>query len=98
VPGLELRASGDGFTLRVRVQPRASRNGLGGRRDGALVVRLTAPPVEGEANAALIRFLADLLDRPPSAVTLLRGARGRDKTVHIAGLDADAARARLEPS
>ena len=93
--GLDLRAAGDGVTLRVRVQPRASRDGLGGERAGALVVRLTAPPVEGEANAALIRFLADLFDRPRSAVTLVHGARGRDKTVHVAGLDVDTARARL---
>jgi uncharacterized protein (TIGR00251 family) len=81
--------------LRVRVQPRASRNGLAGYRQGALVVRLTAPPVEGEANAALIRFLAELLDVPRAAVTLRHGARSRDKTLHVAGLDAPSVRARL---
>ena len=83
------------MTLRVRVQPRSSRDGVAGVRAGALVVKLTAPPVEGEANAALMRFLAGLLDVPRGAVTLRHGARGRDKTVHVAGLDVATARARL---
>lgn len=82
--------------LRVRVSPRASRDGLGGEPDGALVVRLTAPPVEGEANAALVGFLARRLDVPRRAVTLRHGARGRDKTLHVAGLDVATLRARLE--
>jgi uncharacterized protein len=85
-------------TLRVRLQPRASRDALGGVREGALLVRLTAPPVEGEANRALLRFVAMLLDRPPSAVTLVHGTRGRDKTVHVAGIDLATAQARLAPS
>ena len=50
--------------LEVRVIPRAKRNAIGGERDGALVVRLAAPPVEGAANAALIEFLAATLDLP----------------------------------
>lgn len=85
------------MTLRVRVQPRSSREQLAGLREGALVVKLTAPPVEGEANEALQRFLAVVLDVPRGAVTLRHGARGRDKTLHIAGLDVDTARARLLP-
>jgi len=85
-------------TLRVRVQPRSSREGVAGLREGALVVKLTAPPVEGEANDALVRFLAGLLGVPRAAVTLRHGARGRDKTLHIAGLDVATARARLLPA
>jgi uncharacterized protein len=54
-------------TLRVRVQPRASRDALAGEREGALVVRLTAPPVEGAANEALARFLGRTLGVAPSA-------------------------------
>ena len=50
---LDLRDTPQGVTLRVRVQPRSSRNALAGEREGALVVRLTAPPVEGRANQAL---------------------------------------------
>ena len=68
--------------------PRSSREGLGGEHEGALVVRLTAPPVEGEANAALLRFLGRTLAVPPSSVQLLRGASARDKLVRIEGLTA----------
>ena len=65
---LDLRDGEGGITLRVRVQPRASRDALGGEREGALVVRLTAPPVEGAANEALARFLGKALGVAPSAV------------------------------
>jgi hypothetical protein len=64
-------------------------------REGALVVKLTAPPVEGQANAALARLLGRLLGVAPSAVTLLRGRAGRDKLLRVAGLRAADARARL---
>ena len=92
---LDLRDTGEGVTLRVRVQPRASRDALGGERDGALVVRLSAPPVEGAANEALARFLGRTLGIAPSAVEVVRGATGRQKLVAIAGLDAASARERL---
>jgi hypothetical protein len=65
-------------------------------RQGALVVRLTAPPVEGEANAALGRFLGRALDVAPSAIRILRGASGREKLVAVAGVSLAGARARLE--
>ena len=84
-----------GVTLRLRVQPRASRDQVAGVRDGALVVRVTAPPVDGSANEAVVKLLARRLQRPPSAITLLRGAAGRDKTVHVAGLDPATVRALL---
>jgi uncharacterized protein (TIGR00251 family) len=92
---LDVRDTGDGVTLRVRVQPRSSKEALGGERGGALVVRLTAPPVEGKANEALARFLGRTLGVPPSAVRVVRGATGRDKRVAVAGLTAAAALARL---
>ena len=92
---LDLRDADGGVTLRVRVQPRASRDGLSGERDGALVVRLTAPPVEGAANEALSRFLGKALGVAPSAVRVVSGATGRNKVVSVSGLDAAAARERL---
>jgi hypothetical protein len=92
---LDLRDGDAGLTLRVRVQPRASKDALGGERDGALVVRLTAPPVEGAANEALARFLGRSLGVAPSAVRVLSGASGRNKVVSVAGLDAATARERL---
>jgi uncharacterized protein (TIGR00251 family) len=70
------------------VQPRASRDALAGERDGALVVRLTAPPVDGEANDALTRFLGRSLRVPPSSIVIARGASGREKLVRIEGVTA----------
>jgi uncharacterized protein len=81
--------------LRVRVQPRAARESLAGVRDGALLVRLNAPPVDGRANAALARLLGRLLGVPPSSVTLLVGEKSRDKRVRVAGVSLDRARTRL---
>ncbi len=92
---LELRTTDEGLTLRVRVQPRASRDALAGEREGALVVRLTAPPVEGAANEALSRFLGKALGVAPSAVRVVSGTTGRNKVVSVAGLDAATARERL---
>src|SRR5437867_122475 len=92
---LDLRVQDDGVVLRLRVQPRASRDTIGGVRDGALVVKVTAPPVDGSANTAVVKLLAKRLDRPPSAITLLRGDKGRDKVVHVAGIDTAIARALL---
>jgi uncharacterized protein (TIGR00251 family) len=94
---LDIREADGGVTLRVRVQPRAARDELAGERAGALVVRLTAAPVEGEANAALVRFLARRLGRPASAFRLVRGAAARDKVLRVVGLSAAAVRASLEP-
>jgi uncharacterized protein YggU (UPF0235/DUF167 family) len=79
----------------VRVTPRASREGLGGEREGALVVRVSAPPVEGAANAAVARLIAETLDVPASAVEVARGASGRDKLLRVRGLSASALRTRL---
>jgi uncharacterized protein (TIGR00251 family) len=70
----------------VRVQPRASRDELGGERAGVLLVRLKAPPLEGAANAALVRFLAKSLGVPVSAVAILRGASQRNKLVRVRGI------------
>jgi uncharacterized protein (TIGR00251 family) len=75
-----LEARGNGVLLRVLVQPRASRNELAGIQQGALKVRLTAPPVEGAANLECARFLAKILDVAPSAITLVSGHKSRRKT------------------
>jgi uncharacterized protein (TIGR00251 family) len=75
--------------LTVRVIPRAARSAIAGSRDNALLVRLTAPPVDGAANAELIRVLADALDVPKRNITLLSGDRARLKRVKITGLTDD---------
>jgi len=76
------------LVFQVRVKPRASRDAIEGEREGALVVRLTAPPVEGEANEALVRLLAARLHVPKSAVRILSGERGRMKRVAVRGIRA----------
>ncbi|MBN2368933.1 MAG: DUF167 domain-containing protein [Vicinamibacteria bacterium] len=78
---------GNGVRLRIRVQPRASREELGNVRGGALVVRVTAPPVENAANAALVRLLARRLRVPASSMRIVRGGTGRDKLVEIDGVE-----------
>jgi uncharacterized protein len=74
-----------GVLLRVRVQPKASRNELLVEADGRLRAALTAPPVEGAANRALIALLARQFKLPKSSITLFRGERSRDKTVRLQG-------------
>jgi len=83
-------------TLSLRVQPRASRNAVVGWTGDTLKIRLTAPPVEGAANAACLAFLADLLDLPQAQLEILQGARSRDKVVRITGLRQEEVYARLK--
>lgn len=79
----------------MRVHPRASRNQVDGWRQGALSVRVTAAPVEGEANRAVAALLAAVLGVRASAVSVARGVRGRDKLIRIDGLSRDEIAARL---
>lgn len=79
----------------VRVIPRARRDELAGLRDGRLLVRVTAPPVDGKANAAVCGLLARAAGVPKSAVTVVRGDTARDKVVAIDGV-ADEAALRLK--
>ena len=78
-----------GVVLAVRGIPRAGRSGLAGTRDGALLVRLTAPPVEGAANTALVEVLAKALGVPKRAVSIVSGDRGRSKRVKVEGVTVD---------
>ena len=81
--------------IAVRVVPRAGRTSVAGVRDGALVVRLAAAPVDGAANEALVKLLAGALGVPKSRVALVGGERSREKRVRVAGLSAEDARRRL---
>jgi len=85
----------EGVLLPLRVQPRASRDEIVGWQNGALRVRVTAPPVDGAANAAISALLAGALRVPPSSISVVRGTRGRDKLVSIAGLDEATVKSRL---
>jgi uncharacterized protein (TIGR00251 family) len=78
-------------TIAIRVQPRARSDALVELRNGVLVVRVTAPPLDGRANDAICRLLADVLGVRRSGVTIVRGERARDKVVAIEGIDQRAA-------
>jgi len=81
-----IRTTETGVLLRVRVQPRASRDSLDGLHGDQLRIRLTAPPVEGAANAACVALLAKTLGIRRSQVQIQAGEKSRDKLIHIAGL------------
>lgn len=84
-----MSAKGDRGEIRIRVKviPRARTNQISGfMDDGSLKVRLTAPPVDGRANQALIDMLADTLDLPKSNISILSGSHSRNKTVGIVGI------------
>ncbi len=85
----------DGVRINISVQPRAARSGLAGVHEGRLKVRIAAPPVDGEANEELTRFLARLFEVPRSAVTIVQGHRGKRKQVHLTGVSLESVRARL---
>ncbi len=87
-----MEATDDGVRLRVWVKPRASKSRLGGIREGALEVAVAAPPVDGEANSELIRFLARLFSVPKTSVQVASGAASRHKTITIAGIGSERVR------
>jgi uncharacterized protein (TIGR00251 family) len=91
------RDGAGGAALDLLVVPRASRTRVAGEHGGRLKVQVAAPPVDGEANAALITFLAEALGVRRADVTVAAGEAGRRKTVRVAGVDAARARAALLP-
>jgi uncharacterized protein (TIGR00251 family) len=80
-----------GISFAVRVIPRAGRSAIGGTRDGALIVRVNAAPVDGAANDELIEMLASALRVPRRSVVIVSGERGRLKRIQVSGIDAAAA-------
>ncbi len=89
---MNLRSDGDGFLIDVLVQPRASRPRIGPVRQERLVVAVSAPPVDGAANRAVVELVADALDLARSQVAVVRGESSRRKTLRVRG----ASRAALE--
>lgn len=87
----------DGCTLAVRVHPGAKKNDIAGIHAGAVKISLTAPPVDGRANEALIEFVAELLRIPRARVVLVSGATGRMKLLRITGKSAAEVRSALFP-
>ncbi len=85
----------EGVRLAVRVQPRAARSEIAGLFGDRIRIRLAAPPVDGAANDALVRFLAGALGVPPREVRIVAGLTSRSKTVIATGVSAEEAAARL---
>jgi len=86
---LYVKEDQDGVLFKVRVQPRAAKNQVAGLYEDALKLRLTAPPVDGEANEACRAFLAGLLDVPRSRVEIVSGHTGRSKMIKVTGVSAE---------
>jgi len=86
----------DGLKLRVRVQPRASKNAIGDIREGSLRVRLTSPPVDGSANKQLIAFLSKKLKIAKSRITLSAGEKARVKRLFLADVSLSLLEKKLE--
>ena len=95
---LAVRDRPEGARLSVQVKPRASRTQFLGVRDGALIVAVTAPPVDGEANAALVRAVAEILGVAVRNVVIASGHGSKHKIVDVRGMNAAAVRDRLRLS
>ena len=85
---LELKETGSAVTIKVRVQPRAPRTEIIGDHDGAIKMRLTAPPVNGKANEECRRFLAKLLGVSATSVEIISGESSRDKIIRVQNISA----------
>ncbi len=90
-----LHVQADGVLLSVKVQPRAAANEIGEPLGDELRIRVTAPPVDAAANEALVRLLAEQLERPRNRVELVRGRTSRHKVVKVYGISPEAAAAKL---
>jgi uncharacterized protein len=82
-----VKETSTGATFSIKVHPRARKNAITGIVGDALKLALTAPPVEGKANAAVIEFFADLFEIPRSSVTIASGETSRNKVVRISGIN-----------
>ena len=92
VPEGAVCSGSGGCLIHCLATPRASRNALTAWHDNRLKVALAAPPVDGEANKTLLKFMAEVLQVPKSAVTVASGATGRRKTLAVSGMTADEAK------
>ncbi len=86
-----------GTALTIRVTPRARRTEIGEvMQDGTLRIRVQAPPAEGKANAALVEFLAEILEVRKNRIQIVAGARGLDKIISVLDMTAAEAQRRIE--
>jgi uncharacterized protein (TIGR00251 family) len=92
---IPIQETAEGLTFAVKVHPRARKNAVTGRVGDALKVALTAPPVDGKANQAVVEFFADLFQIPRASVTIASGASSRNKVMRITGVAAEQVRRRF---
>lgn len=90
-----IEQTAEGVRLRVKAVPRASRSEVAGIHGDVVRIRLAAPPVDGAANEELIRFLADILSVPRTAIRLVSGQTSRSKVITIVGVAAEQVRVSL---
>ncbi|MDR3763499.1 MAG: DUF167 family protein [Acidobacteriota bacterium] len=90
-----VRETKEGAQFAVRVQPRASRNKIAGLMGDAIKLAITAPPVDGKANEAVVEFFAEMFGVSKSSVTIVSGETGRNKVIAVRGVKAEAVRAAL---
>jgi uncharacterized protein (TIGR00251 family) len=95
---MKLPENPDPVRFAVHAKPRAKKSQILGRKNDALEVSLAAPPADGEANAELVRVLAEALGVPKKQVTIARGASSRTKIVEVTGVTIEQVRSRLDPS
>jgi uncharacterized protein (TIGR00251 family) len=93
---VRVQQQGDAVTFAIKVHPGAKRERISGVLGDALKVELTAPPVDGRANEACIRFFADLFNVPRSSVTIASGASSRNKVIRVIGISAESLNRILE--
>ncbi|MEK7833575.1 MAG: DUF167 domain-containing protein [Acidobacteriota bacterium] len=94
---IKLTAKNNGVSFVIRVQPRASRSDIAGELEGALKIRLAAPPVDGEANEELVRFLSKLFGVTRAQIVIRSGQTSRNKLIVIDGVSVDEAEQVLQP-
>jgi uncharacterized protein (TIGR00251 family) len=83
---VNIRETGEGVILSVHVIPKSKKEGLAGQHGDSIKLKVNAPPVEGAANKAVVKFLAKLFGVPKSSIEIIRGETGREKQVLIRGL------------
>jgi hypothetical protein len=84
--GLQISETREGLTVRLHVLPRAKRSEIAGFHNGALKIKVTAPPVDDAANRAIVEFFSELLSVPRSNLKILSGNKSREKVLQIKGI------------
>ncbi len=94
---LQIKKCKSGIQFPAYILPRSSQNKVSGLHGKALKIKLTSPPVDGEANKALVKFLARILKTSPGNITIVSGATGRNKSISVEDFDEGKLMAKLKP-